>query len=128
MRNERMYAELVELLKTDSASGRESAVAELLKKKLAELGLDVFQDNAGETFGGECGNVIGVWEGSLDGALMLSAHMDRVPNGLGVQPVERDGVLYSNGETILAADDIAGVCAILEGLRLVYNEFVSNHG
>ena len=36
MRNERMYAELVELLKTDSASGRESAVAELLKKKLAE--------------------------------------------------------------------------------------------
>ena len=119
MRNERMYAELVELLKTDSASGRESAVAELLKKKLAELGLDVFQDNAGETFGGECGNVIGVWEGSLDGALMLSAHMDRVPNGLGVQPVERDGVLYSNGETILAADDIAGVCAILEGLRLV---------
>ena len=92
MRNERMYAELVELLKTDSASGRESAVAELLKKKLAELGLAVFQDNAGETFGGECGNVIGVWEGSLDGALMLSAHMDRVPNGLGVQPVERDGV------------------------------------
>ena len=85
MRNERMYAELVELLKTDSASGRESAVAELLKKKLAELGLAVFQDNAGETFGGECGNVIGVWEGSLDGALMLSAHMDRVPNGLGQQ-------------------------------------------
>ena len=31
MRNERMYAELVELLKTDSASGRESAVAELLR-------------------------------------------------------------------------------------------------
>ena len=34
MRNERMYAELVELLKTDSASGRESAVAELDRKSV----------------------------------------------------------------------------------------------
>ena len=91
MRNERMYAELVELLKTDSASGRESAVAELLKKKLAELGLAVFQDNAGETFGGECGNVIGVWEGSLDGAPLLRAPKVPVPNGQGGQPVGRDG-------------------------------------
>ena len=108
MRNERMYAELVELLKTDSASGRESAVAELLKKKLAELGLDVFQDNAGETFGGECGNVIGVWEGSLDGALMLSAHMDRVPNGQIPQRPGRSAGGAGRGAVLQRRDDPGG--------------------
>ena len=63
------------------------------------------------------GNLIGILEGELDGSVMLSSHMDRVPNGYGIQPVEKDGVLYSDGTTILAADDISGVCAILEGVR-----------
>lgn len=88
-----------------------------LEVKLRELGCTVTRDNAGETFGGECGNLIGILEGELDGSVMLSSHMDRVPNGYGIQPVEKDGILYSDGTTILAADDISGVCAILEGVR-----------
>ena len=119
MDNESMYAELLELITTDSASGKESAIARLLIGKLEALGFAVTMDNAGETFGGECGNVLGVREGELDGALLLCSHMDRVPEGLGIHPVERDGVLYSDGSTILAADDISGVCAILDGLRRV---------
>lgn len=119
MRNERMYAELIELLTTDSASGKETAIAALLRPKMEALGFKVDQDNAGETINGECGNLICVREGELDGALLLSSHMDRVPNGYGIKPVERDGILYSDGTTILAADDISGVCVILEGLRRV---------
>lgn len=119
MSNETMYAELLELLTTDSASGEETAVARLLHRKLAALGFTVTTDSAGETFGGSCGNVLGVREGELEGALLLCSHMDRVPGGLGIRPVERDGVLYSDGTTILAADDISGVCAILEGVRQV---------
>lgn len=119
MKNETMYAELIELLTTDSASGKETEIADLLAGKLEALGFTVTRDNAGETFGGECGNVLGVLEGQLDGSLLLCSHMDRVPNGLGIKPVERDGVLYSDGTTILAADDISGVCAILEGVRRV---------
>lgn len=118
MRNERMYAELLEVLAVDSASGKEGAVAQLMEAKLEELGFTVSRDNAGDTFGGECGNVIGIREGELEGALMLNSHMDRVPNGLGIKPVEQDGVLYSDGTTILGTDDGAGLCAILEGLRL----------
>ena len=117
MKNEAMYRELWDLLTTDSASGKESAIADKLEVKLRELGCTVTRDNAGETFGGECGNLIGILEGELDGSVMLSSHMDRVPNGYGIQPVEKDGVLYSDGTTILAADDISGVCAILEGVR-----------
>ena len=119
MKNERMYQELIELLTTDSAAGKENAIADKLTAKMEALGFTVTRDNAGETFGGECGNVIAVREGELKGSLFLSSHMDRVPNGLGIKPVEKDGVLYSDGTTILAADDISGVCAILEGLRQV---------
>ena len=117
MKNERMYNEFVELVTTDAISGQESAVADKLAAKLADIGFTVIRDNAGEHYGGDCGNVIGIREGELDGALFFSSHMDRVPNGFGIKPVETDGVLHSDGTTILAADDISGVCAILEGLR-----------
>ena len=119
MRNEAMYEELIELLTTDSASGKEGLIADRLAEKLAALGFTVSRDQAGETFGGECGNVFGVREGELDGALLLCSHMDRVPGGLGIRPVEKDGILYSDGSTILAADDISGVAVILEGIRRV---------
>ena len=117
MNKERMYQEFMDLVTTDSASGKEEAIAQKLMPKLEELGFTVSRDNAGELFGGECGNVIGIREGELDGAILLSSHMDRVPNGFGIKPVEKDGIVYSDGTTILAADDLSGVVAILEGVR-----------
>ena len=56
MKNERMYNELIELLTTDSAAGKENAIADKLTEKMEALGFTVTRDNAGETFGGECGN------------------------------------------------------------------------
>jgi tripeptide aminopeptidase len=117
--DETMYKELLELLTTDSASGKENKIAQLVISKLTKLGFAIIQDDAGKTFGGECGNVLGIREGTLPGSLLLCSHMDRVPNGLGIKPIEKEGILYSDGSTILAADDISGVCAILAGLRKV---------
>ena len=117
MKNEAMLNEFIELVTTDAISGQETAIADKLSEKLAALGFKVIRDNVGEAYGGECGNVIGIREGELDGAVFFSSHMDRVPNGFGIKPVEKDGVLYSDGTTILAADDISGVCAILDGVR-----------
>ena len=119
MRNERMYQEFIELVTTDSASGKESAIAALLRRKLEDLGFTVTQDHAGDTFGGECGNIFAYMDGTLCGSVLFCSHMDRVPNGLGIKPVEQDGILYSDGNTILAADDVSGLCAILEGVRQV---------
>lgn len=117
MKNERMYRELLELITTDAASGKERAVADQVTYKLASLGFTVVMDNAGETLGGDCGNVFAWREGERDGSLLLCSHMDRVAEGTGIAPLEQDGVLRSNGTTILAADDVSGICAIFEGLR-----------
>ncbi len=117
--NQRMLDEFIELAKIDVSSKKETEIANVVKQKLIDLGFSVKQDDAGTTFDGECGNIIGVLEGTKEGSILLCSHLDRVPNGIGIKPIEKDGILYSDGTTILAADDISGICAILEGIRKI---------
>lgn len=126
---ERMLAEFFELVKIKCSTREEREVADVLKARLAELGLEVTEDNVGEKIGGNCGNVLAYKKGTLQDAptLMLSAHMDCVEPCGGVEPQLKDGVITSVGDTILGADDKAGVVAILEALRVV-NEQSIPHG
>lgn len=119
MTEKEMLEEFVELVSIDAASGKEADVAQIVKAKLAAMGFQVSEDGAGSSFGGDCGNVLAVREGELKGAVLLCSHLDRVPQGLGIKPVEKEGIVYSDGTTILAADDLSGVCTILAGVRKV---------
>lgn len=109
--------EFKELVMIDSASGKERAIADALTKKLRDLGFAVKEDRAGDTFGGDTGNLTAVREGTRPGAILFCSHMDRVAKGLSIHPQEKDGYLVSDGTTILAADDVSGICAILDGVR-----------
>lgn len=117
MKNQRMLDELTELMRIDVSSGQETEIAEHLVKKLEQMGFAITRDEAGATFGGVCGNILAVREGERDGVVCFCSHMDRVPGGIGIKPVEEDGILRSSSDTILAADDLSGVAAILEGVR-----------
>lgn len=118
MEHHPMIEEFLELTAISSPSLGERQMADVLKAKLQALGCTVTEDNAGALLGGTAGNLIARLPGDGRGTpLLLSAHMDRVPNGDGIRPVIGDGVITSDGTTILAADDLSGVCAILEGLR-----------
>lgn len=117
MKNQRMLDELTELMRIDVSSGQETEIAEHLVKKLEQMGFAITRDEAGATFGGVCGNILAVREGERDGVVCFCSHMDRVPGGIGIKPAEEDGILRSSGDTILAADDLSGVAAILEGVR-----------
>jgi len=108
MYTERLYKTLVELLRIPSTSGHEEQVRLHLEQQLATLGLSTSVDGSG--------NLVATLVGEGQ-PLLLNAHMDRVPPGLGHQPVLRDGVLYSDGSTNLGADDAAGITIILEALR-----------
>ena len=114
-----IISEFKQLVEIDSASGRERAIADALKEKLTALGFGVLEDQAGSTFGGNTGNIIAIKEGTREGSVLFCSHMDRVANGYGIQPQEKDGKLFSDGSTILAADDVSGICAILDGVRRV---------
>lgn len=120
--NERLINEFLELVQIDSPSSKEAQVAKVLVKKLEEIGLEVEIDNAGEKAGGEIGNVIATLKGNRDGKKVLfSSHMDTVSPGIGIKPIidEENGIIKSDGTTVLGSDDKAGVAAILEGLRTI---------
>lgn len=125
----RMLANFFELVKIKCSTKAERQVADILKVQLAELGMEVTEDHAGEKIGGNCGNVIAYTEGTVQGApaLMLSAHMDCVEPCGGIEPQLKDGIITSTGDTILGGDDKAGVAGIIEGLRIM-NENKIPHG
>ncbi|SDJ82705.1 M20/M25/M40 family metallo-hydrolase [Natronincola ferrireducens] len=117
---ERLVQEFLQLVKIDSHSGKEGKIALILKEKLEALGLEVFIDNAGETVGGETGNVIGKLRGIGNGpTILFSCHMDTVKPGEGVKPIIKDDAIYSDGTTILGGDNKAGIAAVLEGIRSI---------
>lgn len=116
----RILAEFLELVRIDSVSGRERALADLLTVRLKELGLEVYEDRAGVQTGGKAGNLIAALPPRGTGSpLLLAAHMDTVEPGQGVRPMVQDGVIRSAGDTILGGDDKAGIVAILEVLRVI---------
>ncbi len=127
--SQRMIDEFLELVRIDSVSGKERQMADLLKEKLAGLGLEVVEDGAGRAVGSDTGNIIGKLPGSDSGpVLMLCAHMDTVEPGWGVKPVIEGRVIRSSGDTVLGADDKAGITAILEVIRVIKEQSISHGG
>ncbi|QUH25089.1 M20/M25/M40 family metallo-hydrolase [Serpentinicella alkaliphila] len=117
---DRVVKEFMELVQIAGHSGEEGEIAKHLKEKLEGLGLKVSIDKAGEKMGGQTGNIIGKLKGTKPGEkIMFSCHMDTVKPGEGIKPQIKDGAIYSDGTTILGADDRAGIAAILEGIKLL---------
>lgn len=115
---ERLLTQFLEYVQIDSESRHEKAMADRLVSDLQAMGLQVRTDHAGEMFGSDGYNVIAKLEG--DGTpILLSAHIDTVTPGRGVKPYVKDGVVYSDGTTILGSDDKSGVCGIMEALRVI---------
>lgn len=118
---ERMLAEFKEIVAIPCHTLQEKPVFDYLKAKLEAMGFAVEEDDAGKQLGGNCGNLWAFLPGNKPGAtaVLLSAHMDGVEPCGGTTVVQKDGVLYSDGTTILGGDDKSGVEGILEGLRML---------
>ncbi len=110
------------LVSIDSPSGHERAAADYVKKFLSDLGAGVSEDDAPsrDQFL-TTGNVLGRMSGTLPGEpLLFSAHLDTVMPGIGKKAVLHDGGrITSSGNTVLGADDAAGVAEILEAVRIL---------
>ncbi|RKJ44251.1 peptidase M20, partial [Butyricicoccus sp. 1XD8-22] len=87
--------------------------ADYLTEALPKLGFTLEFDEAHKNFGGEVGNLI-AWKEGTDPTippLFFSTHMDTVLPTEELEPVIKDGVIYSDGTTILGADDRAALAA-----------------
>ncbi|MFY9306492.1 MAG: M20/M25/M40 family metallo-hydrolase [Bacillota bacterium] len=121
MRQDRLLSEFEALVTIDSVSLKEREMADYLKEKLTELGCEVEEDDGAQAAGGNAGNVIARFKGtdSTRSPILLSAHMDRVTPGVGIRPVREGNIFRSSGDTILGADDAAGIAIVLEVLRML---------
>lgn len=118
MNNDRLISQFLDYVKISSPSYKEGNFAHVLRKDLEEIGFEVMIDDAGEKSGSNTGNLIGYLRGNKDvEPIMFCAHMDTVTPCDNIEPIIEDGVIKSSGNTILSADDKAGIVAILEGIR-----------
>lgn len=121
---ERIKNLLLELVQIDSHSRKEREVALRLKALCEEMGAEVEIDDAGEKVGGNTGNVIARFPGTIPGAepIMMSAHMDTVVPGEGVKPIVDGDIIRTDGTTVLGGDDKSGCAVIVETIRCLQEQ------
>jgi tripeptide aminopeptidase len=130
LNKERLLNEFFELVQIDSETKDERAIADVLKVKMEELGFTVIEDDSAQRSGHGAGNLIASIKGTVADAdsIYFTCHMDTVVPGLGIKPeLREDGYVYSDGTTILGADDKAGIAALFEMMRTVKENNIS-HG
>jgi len=96
-------------------------MADELTQRLLALGFDVREDDAGGRIGGNSGNLFAVLRGgdSLP-PLLFCAHMDTVLPARNKRAiVEGDGMIHAAGDTILGADDVSAISAVLEAVHTI---------
>jgi len=126
---ERLIALFKELCLINAPAREERECVDHVKALLTQMGLEVREDDVHTRIGGNAGNVIAVKKGTLPGAkrIFFSAHFDTVEPTAGLEIEEVDGVLRSKSDTILGADDKAGMAPIIEAMR-VLDETGEAHG
>ncbi|MFC1736611.1 M20/M25/M40 family metallo-hydrolase [Candidatus Hydrogenedentota bacterium] len=117
---EALLETLLDLVRIYGPAKDERRVADYIASKLRESGLDVEEDDAGKCTGGSAGNLIVRLEGGLKGpGLVFVAHMDTVEPAEDVVPEVEAGIISSEGDTILGADDRAGIAVLLETIKML---------
>jgi tripeptide aminopeptidase len=105
----------LELVKIDSVSLHERAIADFIIRKLQGWNIPVQEDDAATKFGGNAGNLLInlISNGSHATPLVLLAHLDTVRPTAQVKPVIENGIIRSDGTTILGVDNRGAVAVIL---------------
>ena len=110
---ERLLQGFVDILSVDSYWGNEDRVVAIIQPRLEAAGVVCRQD--------QIGNLICHWpaNGKDSPPIMLNAHMDTVLPTPEMTPVVKADAVYSDGSSVLGADDKAGVAAIVEAVTMV---------
>ncbi len=115
---QRLVEHFFSLVKIDSESGNEKAVAQTLVEQLGQLGFEVTQLSVPGTITNGF-NIYAKLQGKLAGSIVFSSHMDTVTPGNGIEPIIENGIIRAKGDTILGGDDKSGIAAVMEAVRSI---------
>jgi di/tripeptidase len=118
---ERVKNLFLELAQIPGPSYDERKVADTIKQKLAAMGYEAREDDAGTKIGGNTGNLLVDIPGTVPDAppLVFMCHMDTVPLAVGCKPIVDGDTIRTDGSTALGGDDRAGNAETLELLRIL---------
>ncbi|MDO4178586.1 MAG: M20/M25/M40 family metallo-hydrolase [Phascolarctobacterium sp.] len=128
---ERVLKEFFHLIQLPCPSLKERPAADYVIAAMQEMGAEsIVEDTQSRlALGGDTGCIVANFKGNKEGApkILLGAHLDCVANCIGIKPQIVDGVIKSDGTTILGGDDKGGVVAILEAIRCLKEQNIP-HG
>ncbi len=102
-----------EMVKIDSESGNEESMMQFLQSYFSsKFEAEVLRDSYGNFIA-----KLPAKNSEQKEPIMLSCHADTVKPGVGIEPQMIDGVISSKGDTILGADDKAGIAEVIEALH-----------
>jgi tripeptide aminopeptidase len=111
--NERLVKTFMEMVRIDSESGEEQRFISYLR----DLFTKEFRANCTvDSYGNLIVN-IPAKDSARKGPVFFSVHADTVKPGKGIEPLLEKDVIRSKGDTILGADDKAGIAELVEALR-----------
>jgi len=129
MNEQRLFRLFEELCMINAPALQERECVEYTKNYLSGIGLDVWEDEVGPTIGSNANNVFAKLPGTKQGApkIFFCAHFDTVEPTTGLEIGLADGVYTSKSDTILGADDKAGMAPALEAVAAL-SESSEPHG
>lgn len=118
---DRLCRTFLELCRMNTPARKEGPLADLLESRLGRLGLTCTRDSAASATGSNTGNLIATLPATEPDAptIFFAAHMDTVEPNPDVQIVVESDTIRTAGNSILGADDRAGIAPILEALEVV---------
>lgn len=123
----RLLENFLNYVQIDSETGDEKEMCDYLSKQLTDLGFEVIKDEAGKKINSNGYNILAKYPGdpSKD-AILLSSHVDTVTPGKGIKPIIDGDIIKTDGSTILAGDDKAGVAIIVECMTCLLENNVAS--
>ncbi|GIV09693.1 MAG: hypothetical protein KatS3mg020_0630 [Fimbriimonadales bacterium] len=121
IQNDRLVDLFTTLCSINSPPRQERAVVEYVKGFLRGLGLEVREDDAANIVQGDANNIVATLPANITDApkIFFSAHFDTVEPNPNVHIIVQDGIIKTDGRSILGADNKAGMSAILEAIRII---------
>ncbi|MDR1017757.1 MAG: M20/M25/M40 family metallo-hydrolase [Lachnospiraceae bacterium] len=114
----RMEKTFLDMISVYSPSKGEKEMCDWIVEYLKARNIDYLTDKAGEAYGGNGYNIVGLLKGNTDKMpICFAAHLDQIEPCKDVKPVIEGDIIRTDGTTTLGGDDKGGVAAILEAVE-----------
>lgn len=132
IQEKRLVRRFAEWVAIDSPSLGERQLADTVIRVLRDMGFSVEEDTAGSVIGGNCNNVYAHLPSHANAHLpgdvdlqpiLFGAHFDTVAPAQGKKAIiGADRIIRSGGDTVLGADDLAGLTSIIEAIHSIQED------